>query len=352
MLQVTIPTKEQKAPIAEKRAAKNIILMIGDGMGTAQVYAGLVASKGNFNLSRFKYVGFSRTNSFDSFITDSAAGATAFSIGRKTYNGAIGVDADGQPHETILETAEKSGLSTGLIATCAITHATPAAFIAHQPSRTLDEDIAADFLKTDIDVIIGGGRKHFVYRSDGRNLIDELEDKGYKIAYSIEGVEEVSTGKLAAFLADEHLPKVTEGRGIMLPASTRSAIQILKQNRHGFFLMVEGSQIDWGGHANESDYVIEETLDFDAAVGIALDFAEKDGETLVIVTADHETGGYALTNGDLKTGEVEGKFVGGNHSGVMVPVFAFGPGAEEFLGIYHNTAIYDKMMKAFAFVKS
>jgi alkaline phosphatase len=330
----------------DKKSPKNIILMIGDGMGTSQVYAGITASKDNLNLERVRYIGFSKTNSSDNYITDSAAGATAFSTGKKTYNGAIGVDANGESQETILETAEKRSLSTGLVATCSITHATPAAFIAHQPSRTLDEDIAADFLKTDIDVFIGGGRKHFAQRADERNLLEELKKKNYQIATTQAQADAVKKGKLAALLADEHLPRMTEGRGDMLAKSTQKAIDLLKQNTKGFFLMVEGSQIDWGGHGNETEYVVREMLDFDEAVGVALDFAEKDGETLVIITADHETGGFALTGGNLETGEVTGGFVTGGHTGVMVPVFAFGPGAEEFIGIYHNTAIYDKMMKS------
>lgn len=324
--------------------------MIGDGMGTAQIYAGLVASKDNLNLERFRYTGFCRTNSSDNFITDSAAGATAFSTGHKTYNGAIGVDSTGKPLETILETASKRGLATGLVATCSITHATPASFIAHQASRSQDEDIAADFLKTNIDLFIGGGRKFFEDREDGKNLVDELTKKGYQVTDSTVDLGKLNGKKVAAFVADVHPPKMSEGRGDMLPKATDAAIRLLSQNKKGFFLMVEGSQIDWGGHANDSQYIIDEMLDFDRAIGSALDFAEKDGETLVIITADHETGGYALTGGDLQTGEVEAKFVWGNHTGIMVPVFAYGPGAEAFMGIYHNTAIYTKMMKAFGLV--
>ncbi len=341
----------QQQTVSNTKKAKNIILLIGDGMGTAQIYAGLTANKGHLNLERCRHIGFSKTNSSDKFITDSAAGATAFSIGQKTYNGAIGVDSTGKSQETILETAEKNGLATGMVATCSITHATPASFIAHQPSRALDEDIAADFLKTDIDVFIGGGLKYFAQRTDGRNLVTELKAKNYQIADSTGNLSKYTTGKLAAFMANIHQPKLSQGRGNMLVEGTKTALQILSKNEKGFFLMVEGSQIDWGGHANESDYIVQEMIDFDNAIGTALDFAQKDGETLIIVTADHETGGYALTGGDLKTGKVEGKFVWGNHTGVMVPVFAFGPGAEEFMGMYHNTAIYGKMMDAFNFSK-
>lgn len=326
---------------------KNIILMVGDGMGAAQIYAGITANKGSLNIERCQYVGFHKNQATDEYVTDSGAGATAFAVGLQTYNGAIGVDANKKPCTTILETSESNGKATGLIATCSITHATPASFISHQPSREMVEEIAADFLKTDIDVFIGGGRKHFMTRADGKNLIDELKAKNYQIAQSIQEVEKISSGKLAGFLADVEQPKMSEGRGDQLLKSTQTALKILSQNKKGFFMMIEGSQIDWGGHANDTQYIINEMLDFDKAIGAVLDFAEKDGNTLVIITADHETGGFAITNGDMTTGTVEGKFSTSSHTGVMIPVFAYGPGADAFAGIYPNYAIYHKMMSAF-----
>jgi alkaline phosphatase len=328
---------------------KNIILMIGDGMGVAQIYAGLTANKGSLNLERCPFVGFHKNQSSDSYVTDSGAGATAFSIGEKTYNGAIGVDASKVAHTTILEMAAKRKLATGLVVSCSITHATPAAFIAHQPSRSMVEDIANDFLRTDIDVFIGGGKKHFAQRKDGKNLLDSLREKGYQVLDTLTEITKVKSGKLAGFIASEEPPKVSQGRGDQLLQSTQTALGILRQNKKGFFIMIEGSQIDWGGHANDSDYVIKEMLDFDKAIGAALDFAEKDGNTLVIITADHETGGLALTGGDMKTGKVEMKFITKGHTGVMIPVFAYGPGAESFSGIYQNTGIFKKMMEAFGF---
>ena len=135
----------------------------------------------------------------------------------------------------------------------------------------------------------------------------------------------------------------------MLPVSTEKAIKILNKNKKGFFLMVEGSMIDWGGHDNNIDYVITETLDFDRAIAKALEFAIEDGETLVIVTADHETGGLTLVGGDMRKKTIEANFSTGDHTAVMVPVFAFGPGAEEFGGIYENTEVFEKMMDAFGF---
>lgn len=328
---------------------KKIILMIGDGMGVAQIYAGLTANKGSLSLEQCSAIGFHKNQSADSYITDSAAGATAFACGQKTYNGAIGVDINKKPLPTILEIAEQHGLATGLVATCSSTHATPASFIAHQPSRSMDEAIAHDFLKTDIDVFIGGGRKFFSQRTDGKNLIDSLKAKRYQIANSIDEVQKVSSGKLAAFLADEQQAKFSEGRGDQLVKSTETALRILSQNKKGMFLMIEGSQIDWGGHADDTEYIVNEMLDFDRAIGKVIDFAKKDGNTLVIITADHETGGLSLNGGDMKTGKVEGKFTTKDHTGVMIPVFAFGPGAEKFIGIYENTAIFQKMIDAYGF---
>ncbi len=325
---------------------KNVILLIGDGMGTSHVFAGITANGGQLFLDNFKHVGFSKTQSSNQYITDSAAGGTALSSGVKTYNGAIGVDPDQKPVKTILEEAEEKGLATGLVSTSAITHATPASFISHQDSRGSYEAIAADFLKTDIDVFIGGGYKHFAERKDGRNLTSELEAKGYQVLRKMDDIAAVKSGKLAGLTAPEHNGRVSE-RGDMLPVATQTAINILSNNKKGFFLMVEGSQIDWGAHQNNTIYVVEDMLDFDRTIGKALEFAARDKQTLVIVTADHETGGLALTGGNIKTGMVKGAYTSTDHTAVMVPVFAFGPGAENFTGIMENTDIPNRIRDLF-----
>lgn len=332
-----------QGPLVKKQPeVRNIIFMIGDGMGLAQVYAAMTANKGTLNLERCPYVGLHKTYSANYYITDSAAGATAFSTGKKTNNGMLGMSPDSVALPTILEMAEKAGLATGLISTSAVTHATPAAFIDHQAGRDSYEDIAADFLKTDVDVVIGGGWNHFTKRADGRNLALELKKKGYRVLHGIDSLDMINRGKLACFTADEHNPRVSQGRGDMLPRSVVRAVDLLSQNRKGFFLMVEGSEIDWGGHDNDLTYVVEETMDFDKAIGKALDFAKKEGHTLVVITADHETGGLALTGGNITTGEVIGCFALKDHTAVMVPVFAYGPGAEKFTGIFENTDFFTK----------
>ena len=335
------PSDNTKKPV-------NVILLIGDGMGLSQVSYALMMANERMAFERFKTLGLSRTSSASHKITDSAAGATAFSCGTRTYNGAISVDMNKMPMTTILEMAEAKGFATGLVATCAITHATPAAFIAHQPSREMYEEIAADFLKTDIDLFIGGGYDNFAKRKDSVNLIDKLIQKDYKVIRSEEELY-MYTGdqKLAALIAPKHLPKMQEGRGNYLANSTQLAINKLAKNKTGFFLMVEGSQIDWGGHNNDAEYIRQETMDFDKAIAKALDFAEKDGNTLVIVTADHETGGFALSgNEEDKTQNViDPKFITKNHTGTMVPVYSYGPGSASLGGIYDNTWIYQVMKK-------
>lgn len=328
---------------------KNIILLIGDGMGTAQVYAGYTAKKGIMNITGMPVSGFSVTYSADDYITDSGAGGTALSTGVKTKNGSIGVDSSGKRLETILEMAEKRGLSTGLVSTSSITHATPASFIAHTANRSKYSDIAFDFLKTDIDVFIGGGYKDFAKRADSLNLIDSLKARGYFVARSLKDVNVKTTNRLAALLADEHMPQMSKGRGNMLPDATEMALNILDKNNKGFFIMVEGSQIDWGGHANDAGYIVDEMVDFDNAVGKALEFARKDGETLVLVTADHETGGFGIIGGSITNGIVQGAFLIKDHTASMVPVFAYGPGSKTFTGVQDNTDIFKKCVKLFGF---
>lgn len=352
-----------KQPIPVQTAAepkpntqpKNIILMIGDGMGLTQITAGMYSNNNFLYLEKFPSIGLHKSYSSDNLVTDSAAGATAFACGKKTYNGAIAVDPDTSALKTILEEAEDRGLATGLVATCSITHATPASFIAHAPQRKQYEKIATFFLETEVDYFVGGGKKFFDRReTDDRNLYAELENKGYEISdYFKSDFEKVaidSKKNFGYFTADEEpLPKA-QGRDYLVPA-VKEAMKFLDKHdeaNKGFFLMIEGAQIDWGGHANNSEYIISEMLEFNEAIGKVLEFAEKDGETLVIVTADHETGGYAINPGSSQD-TIRAGFTSDYHTAVMIPVFAYGPGAEIFRGIYENTAIYHKMKAAFGF---
>lgn len=330
-----------------------IILMIGDGMAVAHLTAALVANSGSLYMQQFRHIGITTTHSANDFITDSGAAGTALATGRKTYNGAIGVSTDTLPMRNIREVMAGAGYRTGVVSTSAVTHATPAAFVAHQPCRKLHEAIAADFVQSGVDLFMGGGLDHFARRTDGRNLVAELQQKGYVIDTQSVKLNPVpspalvaaATTKYAGLYAAEHLVPSDSGRGEFLATATRDAINILNKSPKGFFLMVEGSQIDWGGHDNNTAYIITETLDFDRAVGEALRFAAADRRTLVIVTSDHETGGMTLHAGDYQSGHVTGAYTSGEHTGTMVPVFAFGPGAEQFAGFYDNTELPKRIAK-------
>ena len=346
--------KTKGAPVSPPaRIAKNIILLIGDGMGLTHISAGMYFNNNQSNFERFPVAGLQKAYSASDLITDSAAGATAFASGIKTYNGAIGVNTDSMPVKTILEEAEERGLATGMVVTSTLTHATPASFVAHVRNRKFDEEIATFFLKTEIDFLAGGGKKFFEQRAaDGRNLSQELKDKGYQVSdFTQKNASSLAPDPSKNFIyfsADADPAKASEGRTYLAPLSVLAANHLKNRSEKGFFLMIEGSQIDWGGHANESDYIVSEVVDFDQTIGKVLDFAAADGETLVIVTADHETGGYAISPGS-ELGKIRGAFTTTGHTAQMIPVFAFGPGAELFAGVYENTAIYTKMRQVLGF---
>lgn len=323
---------------------EKVILLIGDGMGIAQVSATMTVFANNLNMITTKHIGFMRTQSYDNYTTDSAASGTALASGKKTRNGMIGMDPDSNKVDLITELVrDQKRMSYGLVSTSAVTHATPASFVAHNINRNDYEGIALDFVRNQPDVFIGGGKANFDNRKDKRDLIKVLENDGYEVVYTVEELKQTNADKVAGLMADLHLPRFSEGRSYMLAESTIKAIRLLNRNQRGFFLMVEASQIDWGGHANDGNFIIEETWDLDVAVGAALEFAEQDATTLVIVTADHETGGMTIPGGNLEDNSVVVDFSTISHTGVVVPVFAFGAGAEEFTGFYENTELFEKI---------
>lgn len=326
----------------ETPQVKNVILLIGDGMGSTQVYAAMSVANKKLNLERSQYFGYSKTYSANNYTTDSGAGGTAISSGTKTKNYSVGVDTNGKPVKTILEYANEQNLSTGLVSTCNLAHATPASFIAHQTSRGMYPELAKDFLNTRADVLIGGGKVLF----DTNNVTSQMIENGYEVAYDLDSIKSGSEKPLACFVADDHPKRILDGRGDMLPKATQLALNRLITNKNGFFLMVEGSQIDWGGHSNDIDYITSELIDFDQAVGVAFDFADSHPGTLVIVTADHETGGLTLPSGNIAGNSIQASFSTGSHTGVMVPVFAYGARAESFSSIMENIDIFYKMMEA------
>ena len=358
LLMTLISCKSQMITEEVKPKAKNVILLIADGTGLSQVSSAFYFKKTRPNYARFKSIGLIRTSSAREDITDSAAGATAFSTGEKTYNGAIGVAVDSTKLKTLIEILSPQHVKTGLIATSAIQHATPASFYAHALHRSKYEDIALDLVTSDVDFLAGGGRQFLNKRKDGKDLLEELKVNGFVVdTIALSNFSEINKySKMAFLLAEDHMGAVAKGRGDFLPKATELGVEFLNKDaaKSGFFMMIEGSQIDWGGHNNDADYLISELIDFDDAVGKALDFAEKDGNTLVIVTADHETGGFTLASTPKKKEdgtayddykEITGTFSTKGHSATLIPVFAFGPGSEAFSGIYENTEIFHKIFE-------
>ncbi len=349
--------------------AQAIILFIGDGMGEPQRTAArwsAAGQSGALAMDRLPAVGWSRTANVSGAVTDSAAGATAIATGVKTNNGIVGMDPDENPLTTILEQAQARGMAVGLVTTTQMAHATPAAFAAHVPDRDQMTDIAEQMLAHEVEVLLGGGEDEFLpltvtghypqsgERTDGRNLIDEAIAAGYTYVYTatdLAAVDPGSTGRLLGLFADEGL---TRPHSPSLAEMTGTAIDILSQDPDGFFLMVEGGQIDWAAHANDAANVITDTLSFDQAVTVAQSYALTATDTLIIVTADHETGGMSL---NLTSGE-EGPFTMPNgtpfyvnwssiyHSGANVPVTAQGPWSELLNGTYENTYLYTVMSLA------
>jgi len=328
----------------ETEHPKNIILLIGDGMGLNYVAAD-VLKYNNSPFKRFSTVGLAITKSIDDLITDSAAAATAIATGYPTKNRYIAMDTSYNKLYTIFEHAEKLGLSTGIVVTDAVVGATPAAFVTHHYNRSEKREIAEQFLDIDIDVVIGGGAKYFLpadlRHSDEEemNLAEELKSKGYNFYYDFDGLSKsVSSDKVFALLDNEGLPKASD-RDYSLGDLTSHALEHLSTNEKGFLLMVEGAHIDWAGHDENADYLLSEMDDFSTVLKVAIDFAEKEGNTLVIATADHETGGMAITDGSFDGENLKIEFLNSHHTAGFVGVFAYGPGEKLFGGIYENYLI-------------
>ena len=342
--------------VVTSKVPKNVILLISDGTGLSQISSAFYFKDSTPNYTRFKNIGLIKTSSANEDITDSAAGATAFACGVKTYNEAIGVEVDSTNAKDIIEIVSSKKIKTGLIATSSITHATPACFYAHTLNRGSEEEIALQLTQSEVDFFAAGGLDYFNNRMDGQNLLNNFKEKQFTIdTTALSDFSQIQSIEKAGFLlAKKEMPRMEDGRGNFLSKATELAMQFLSKDNSGFFMMTEGSQIDWGGHENNDSYLISELIDFDDAVGKALDFAEKDGNTLVIVTSDHETGGFTLAakkkmreDGSEYSdySEIESTFSTGGHSATLIPVFAFGPGSEKFTGIYENNNIFEKILK-------
>jgi alkaline phosphatase len=346
-------TESASLPLLPDNQIRNVILFIGDGMGLSHLTAArtnLLGRDGRFHLEQMPVTGLVATHSADDLITDSAAAGTALSCGIKTTNGSIGVDANGQSHPTILEAARDAGLSTGLVTTTSLADATPAVFASHVRSRGMKHEIALQMLRSRVNVLFGEG-EYFYPKTDPRSertddenplalakelgytIIDNKEDLPNAEANFLLGLfEDLTTDRLKPEMqAPAHTPSLAE--------LTDKALALLSCNEKGFFLMVEAEGVDHGSHVNRPDYFIEHIKNFDAAVKVAIDFALQDEHTLVLVTADHETGGLNIIDGSPANGQFEVAWATDRHTGQPVPLFAFGPHAMRFTGLKDNTEI-------------
>ncbi|WP_422082464.1 alkaline phosphatase [Ulvibacterium sp.] len=318
------------------RPVKNVILLIGDGNGLAQISSSVFGNGGELTLTQLKSIGFIKTQSADDFTTDSAASGTALATGTKTNNRAIGVDDKGNSLKNITELLYENGFNSGCITTDMITGATPAAFYAHRKDRSDTEGIISDLSKSKLSLLVGGGANSFER---------QIAQMGFSILENTDGMAQSEEKRIAHFISKDDVPSVLEGRGAVLAEATKNGLAFLKAKKAPFFLMVESAKIDSYGHENYVPGIVSEGIDFDRAITEALKFADSTGNTLVVVTADHETSGFSLPQGNLESQMVEGDFTTHDHTGIMVPLFAYGPHSQEFQGIYENTEVYDKIIK-------
>ena len=338
------PYAVEKIQAPKGKKVRNVILMIGDGMSLMHIQAAWTCNRGKLWLENAQFTGLSKTPASNRLVTDSGSGGTSLATGYKTLYHAVGVDPQGKPLESLVSLAKKNGRNAGIAVTCRLWDATPCDFCCHIIDRDKEQELAADYVNANRDFAFGGGAKYFLHRKDGRNIFKELEAKGYHIARSVDDMMSWKKGKMFCVPYDVDTPLPDE-RGDLLAKASLKGLSLLNQNKKGFFMMIEGSQLDDYGHFNQLDMLMKETLDFDHTIGEVFKWAAADGETLVVVTADHETGGLTVLGGDLKAGRVECNFSTKDHSGTMVPVYAFGPGSENFTGFMDNTDIFWKIKR-------
>ena len=352
------PSSTESYPNVGGANVSNVIFLIGDGMGLGQVALARIKTvgvDGKLNMERLPICGLARTHSGDNLVTDSAAAGTALACGVKTRNKMIGMTSDGTPYRTILEAAKAKGMATGLVVTSTISHATPASFASHVKSRDSEDVIAEQLIAAEVNVLLGGGRKFFLptsepggARKDGKNLIVAARQAGYACIGTADELQSVQSPYVLGLFSASHMATVSPEPPLVV--MVKKAIGLLEDKRtdwfvpkRGFFLMVEGSQIDFACHANDAPGCVRQTLLFDQAVEVAMEFALKDKHTLVLVTADHETGGLTIPSGNLRGTNAKAAWSTKGHTATPVPVYAFGPRAEAFAGVYDNTELPKKL---------
>lgn len=320
------------------KKVKNVIYLIGDGLGLNQATAAYYANKNQLTIFNINDIGFQVNNALGAFTTDSAAAGSALATGEANANRHISSTVDGQDIPSLSDFFDQKNYSVGVLTLGNIADATPSAFYGHNVERDNADEITRYLLNGHVDLLCGSGMREFTKRNDGVDLIGDLKKSGYAF---ITDASAITDQKGKVICIDERMDEAVEESTMnFLADATKDAIEYLQtQSDKGFFLMVEGAKIDYAGHAKSVPGSIIETFSFDLAVAEALKFADQNGETLVVVTGDHETGGLVLLDGDEQTGRVMGVYVTNDHTPAMLPVYAYGPGAEKFTGVYRNTEI-------------
>jgi alkaline phosphatase len=316
---------------------KQILLLIGDGNGLAQISSGIVANGGELTLTQLRTIGLVKTQAADDFTTDSASGATAMATGQKANNRALGLNASGDSIPNLPYFLSQKGFKSGLVTNDELTGATPAAFYAHHPERDAAAAIAGYLPASALNLVIGGGGKHFKK--------EKLSQAGFTLVPDMQELVEVKESRVAHFASEGGMPSMESGRGNFLSQAFLQASSYLGKGKSPFFLMLEAAKIDSGGHSNSPSTIVTELLDFDRAIAEAIRYADTHPGTLVLVTADHETGGVSIPQGDLERREVELAFHSDDHTGILVPLFAYGARSRAFAGVYDNTEIFHRLLK-------
>ena len=373
------------ASCTERRPeVRNVIYLIGDGMGFGAVSSLLLTDDSTTAFEMAPVIGLSESCSANNYVTDSPAGGTALACGERTLNGYVGVDVNGRPMKSILKKAQEMGKSSGIVVNTVLTEATPADFYASVLSRSESYKIAEHFVESGVDVAIGAGLSAFVERPDSLDLTESLKEKGYDVYTEKKSAFESQSDKFVAILPMEDVHRrnvpdsLAEKRAeakLYLEQAVEKAISVLEnKSKDGFFLMIESAIIDGYGHSNDSDGMVEEMLDFDRTVKKLVNYVNTHDNTLLVVTADHETGGitlgsttkpddnlqWALLDSAWKADDCsntldydsnralnESAYIGWTttgHTGGPVPVYALGAGAERFGGRYDNTEIMRKIL--------